>query len=424
MPRQPEVHYRLKPLDKNGKQLIYLDFMCGTKRIRYSFGQFINPKDWNSKKEMVIKKEATTADGKFKLNDLLSSLKKLCEKSLIGIAPDPKFLTDSLDNYINQNHNNVTVDENKPTLFKLIDRFVKGEIKNRGKEKSINTIKTYITCKKHLLEFQDLEKIDLDFEGITLDFYYKYVTFLKKKDIGINAIGKDISIIKVFMSEAVDLSYTTNMQFRHKKFFVSREDAENIYLTEDELHKLYRAEMPTTIIEEQRDLFIIGAWTGLRLSDYRNIKLENIVEIDGDLFIKMITKKTKGLVIIPCNPVVIEIMKKYEHKRNKVPDAVSDQYFNRLLKDACKIAGLTETGRLSKAPELELYQCVSSHSARRSFATNMYLQSFPTIDLMKITGHSSEKTFLKYIKMSKLDSAKRLNQHIKKNWSEKMLRVA
>ena len=214
------------------------------------------------------------------------------------------------------------------------------------------------------------------------------------------------------------------MQFKHKKFFVTREDAENIYLTENELHKLYKCPMSSKVMEEQRDLFIIGAWTGLRLSDYKNIKLDNIVEIDGDLFIKMITKKTKGLVIIPCNPVVVEILKKYKDKKNNVPDSVSDQYFNRLLKDACKLAELKETGRLTTRPELELYKCVSSHSARRSFATNMYLQGFPTIDLMKITGHSSEKTFLKYIKMTKLDTAKRLSAHIKKNWSEKMLRVA
>ena len=206
--------------------------------------------------------------------------------------------------------------------------------------------------------------------------------------------------------------------------FWLHEEVENIYLTETELIKLYKCEMSSKVMEEQRDLFIIGAMTGLRLSDYNNIKQENIVEIEGDLFIKMIAKKTKGLVIIPCNPIVIEILKKYEQKRNKVPSAVSDQYFNRLLKEACKKAELNETGRLTKAPELELYKCVTSHSARRSFATNMYLQSFPTIDLMKITGHTTEKSFLKYIKMSKLDSAKRLSAHIKENWSKKLLRVA
>jgi hypothetical protein len=52
------------------------------------------------------------------------------------------------------------------------------------------------------------------------------------------------------------------------------------------------------------------------------------------------------------------------------------------------------------------------------------LEGFPTIDLMKIAGHRTEKAFLKYIRVTKLDTAKRLSQHIKKNWSEKMMRVA
>jgi integrase len=89
-----------------------------------------------------------------------------------------------------------------------------------------------------------------------------------------------------------------------------------------------------------------------------------------------------------------------------------------------RLAGLTEKGRLSSDPEKELSQCISSHTARRSFATNYYLDGFPTSELMKITGHRTEKAFLKYIKVTKLDTAKRLNVHIKKRWSEKLLRVA
>ena len=428
MARPPEVHFRLKPkMDKNGNRLIYLEFLYSGLRLFYSFGQSVNLKDWNKEKERVKNKLATTEDGKFALNDLLDKLQQLCDKTfkecLKDGTPNPQTLRVALDAFINKNHNDKPVDD-KPTLFNLIDRFIAGEIKNRGKEKSINTIKTYITCQKHLLEFEQKSKIVLNFDSITLDFYYQYVTFLKKKDIGTNAIGKDISILKVFMGEAIDLLYTTNMQFRHKKFFVTREDAENVYLTEIELLQLYHCILDNPIMEQQRDLFIIGAFTGLRLSDFSSIKLENIVEIEGQLFIKKITKKTKALVIIPCNPVVIEILKKYEGKKNNVPDAVSDQYFNRLLKDACKIAGLNEVGRLSTIPEQELYKCVSSHTARRSMATNYYLQGFPTIDLMKITGHTTERSFMKYIKMSKLDAAKRLSEHIKVNWSKKLLRVA
>jgi integrase len=75
-------------------------------------------------------------------------------------------------------------------------------------------------------------------------------------------------------------------------------------------------------------------------------------------------------------------------------------------------------------PELELWQCVASHTARRSAATNYYLQGFPVIDLMKITGHKTEKSFMKYIKISKLDAAKRLSVHMRKIWSERMLQVS
>ena len=87
------------------------------------------------------------------------------------------------------------------------------------------------------------------------------------------------------------------------------------------------------------------------------------------------------------------------------------------------LAEFTELGRISARPKNILADLVSSHTARRSFATNYYLQGFPTIDLMKITGHRTERSFLKYIRVSKLDTAKRLSAHIKANWSKKLMLV-
>ena len=79
---------------------------------------------------------------------------------------------------------------------------------------------------------------------------------------------------------------------------------------------------------------------------------------------------------------------------------------------------------MSSRPKERLCDLVSSHTARRSFATNYYLQEFPTIDLMKITGHKTERAFLTYIRVSKLDTAKRLNEHIKLKWNNNLMRVA
>ena len=146
--------------------------------------------------------------------------------------------------------------------------------------------------------------------------------------------------------------------------------------------------------------------------------------ISRDRFIKVITTKTKELVIIPCDPTVLQIFEKYKENPNRLPRAYSSQKFNEYIKEVCEKAELNETGRLSTDPQKKLFECVTSHTARRSFATNLYLDGYPTIEIMKITGHKTEKSFMKYIKVSKLDAAKRLSAHMKKRWSEKMIRIA
>ena len=425
MPRNPEVHFRLKPTDKTGKALIYLDFAYNSHRLKYSFGQFVNPKDWNDKKEVVKNKEATTANNKFSLNELLAKLKAICENGIVGVVPAPETLRAQMDKYINQNDNDIK--ESAPTLYKLAARFISGEIKFRGKDKSKSSLQNYAAVLRHLKEFEIKESYPIDFDTINLDFFYKYVDYLTKLKLRPNTIAKDISIIKVFMGEAVDMDYTENIKFRHKKFSYNEVETDQVYLCEAELTNLYQFDLSANKkLEQVRDLFIFGAWVGLRFSDYSTIKPENIIDVDGDQFIKIITQKTKDLVYIPCNPVVLSIFNKYSSNANKLPKTISNQKFNEYIKEVCKLAGMVESGRLSTSPKVQLYEAISSHTCRRSFASNYYLQGFPTIDLMKITGHKTERAFLKYIRVSKLDAAKRLFAHMKMMENKKLnlLRVA
>lgn len=430
-----EVNFYLKKAEPTtGKCLIVLYKRYSGKRLVFSTGQTIQKKDWNANKQRVKNNSATTDDGSQYLNDFLNGLVKECEtqykKALVHGSPSPEMIKELLKKYVNKNDDEPKV---KSDFFKLIDRFIAGDIKNKGRDKSANTLQNYNTVKGHLKAFEEKERTKITFETITLDFFYSYVSFLKKlKDkngkplhLKQNTIAKDITVIKTFMGEAVDLGFTNNMQFRHKKFTIEEEETDAVYLNEKEIVDLYRHDFSDNRrLEQARDLFIFGSYVGLRYSDYSTVKQENIVTIDKDLFIKIIPRKTKDLVYIPCNPTVLEIFKKYDDSPNKLPKTISNQRFNDYVKEACKLAGFTEKGRLSTDLNLELWQCVSSHTARRSFATNLYLEGFPTIDLMKITGHKTEKAFLKYIRVNKLDAAKRLSAHMKKSWSEKMLRVA
>jgi len=57
------------------------------------------------------------------------------------------------------------------------------------------------------------------------------------------------------------------------------------------------------------------------------------------------------------------------------------------------------------------YQWVSAHTARRTFATLMFKAGFPSISIMKITGHKDERSFLKYIKITGEENATMMLQH-------------
>jgi integrase len=420
------VNFYLKAAEKStGKSLIYLKFKYNGKVLVFSFGQSVNPKDWNTGKQRVKSNKQTTANGDHSLNELLDNLEEVClncyKSELANGIPQPEVLKRYLVAFINQNEK----DEDAPNLYKLIDRFINGEIKYQGKDKTKSTLGKYSTIKGHLREFETKQRYRMDFDTINLDFFYKYVSFLQAKGLAQNTIAKNIQIIKVFMNEAVDLGFTSNMQFKNKKFSASWEDTDAVYLTDKELIHLFNHDFSENKkLEQVRDLFIFGCYTGLRFSDYSDVKPQNIISVDGETFIKIITKKTKSLAIIPCNPIIQKIFKKYSNNPNKLPRAISNQKFNEYIKEACEDVELTEPGRLSTDPDLPLYKSITSHTARRSFATNLYLEGFPTIEIMKITGHTTEKSFLTYIKVSKLDAAKKLSKHIQLRWSEKIMKVA
>ena len=53
---------------------------------------------------------------------------------------------------------------------------------------------------------------------------------------------------------------------------------------------------------------------------------------------------------------------------------------------------------------------ISTHTARRSFCTNMYKKGMPIYDIMHFSGHASEKEFYKYIRIEKEQRAIKIAQ--------------
>ncbi|MDF2453992.1 MAG: tyrosine type site-specific recombinase [Bacteroidota bacterium] len=373
----PEVKFYLKdPLNKKEKQLIYLFFSFSGQRLKYSTGEQIPASQWNS----ISQKARSNND----LNDFLNKLSEdtvRIERQLRtgGKKVTTQLLRDKLDELL----------ERKTTVRQDLFSFIESYISTVAKKES--TLKGYRNTFKHLVNFKNLKKRKFDFEDINLDFYDEFNNYLSQKmGFKINTIGKQFKNIKVFLNEASERGYTTNNDYRNRKFKVLSEEVDSVYLNEKEIECLF------------------------------NLDLTNI----SNGYIKIKTIKMNKPVVIPIHKFVARIMRKYEDEyENSLPPALSNQKMNEYLKEIGILAELTEKVQVShfirgkRVDNVFLKsQLISTHTARRSFATNLYLADFPTISIMAITGHKTERAFLKYIKVTPEQHA----QKLQKFWESKL----
>lgn len=179
------------------------------------------------------------------------------------------------------------------------------------------------------------------------------------------------------------------------------EDPFSVYLSLNEITRIYYYQGLSRKQSRIRDLFVVGCLTALRYSDYSTLTAENF---QGDFIVKM-TKKTNTLVKIPLHDYVREIFARYH---GEVSPGLCLQHFNRYIKLICHKVGITEAishtytrGGKMVTETHEKWQLISSHTARRSAATNMYLTGrMKTYEIMAVTGHTTEKSFFRYIRVS------------------------
>ena len=246
-------------------------------------------------------------------------------------------------------------------------------------------------------------------------FYDSFVSYMYSVGLQPNTVGKHIKHVKAAIN-LLPLEQRVQCEFvTPGKCVRITEESENIYLTEAELGKILNCECSSPHLNRVRDEFVLLAWTGCRYSDLDKLTQENVVTLDGGgQYFKLRQQKTGNSVTIPILPAARVVLDRHGWQ---MPAPISNQKFNAYIKDVCKEAGLTDTVVLHRtnpktlrrvAHRYKKYECVTAHTARRTFATNMYKRDFPTLMIMAITGHKTEKAFLTYIKVSEDENARRM----------------
>ena len=419
------VNFNLKSV--GNKSQIWLTTTIDKERARVFTKLTIEPQYWLKTTRTQVGEKATEdpAIGAVQLrynkevNKGLKQILSYCNDYAKAITEgEIEHTKENFENYLKCKINGKDTDiKKKPLIFiqDYIER--KKQMVNKTTQRKIGkgTIYNHYNVLQRLQGFCKDNKLAFTWQLFDNRFEERFTAWLLEQEYAANTIASTFSIIKVWLKEAelnnieIDKcyhSYTTKCQ-----------DTDNIYLTEEEINQLYAINFADEAVkavvgdkarvEEIRDLFVVACWTGLRFGDWQD--LSNVEIRNNDTMI-VHTHKTNATVVIPIHPKVKEILAKYG---GKFPKGVDKTHCLKHIRLCAKLADINKRTTLSRVKggntiikDGAKFEFVMNHTARRSFATNMYLKGVPNISIMAITGHTTEANFLKYIKVSKEEHAK------------------
>lgn len=416
----------LRSKEKGKMATLWVRFTLGrNKDFRRPTSFKVPPEYWDPKKQdfkaRVVYTDIFTEEKRAELSDTFKEFKQFLK---VEAVTGSREMTNSRLQTLIDKFDNTKKGHKPETLNSYIEKYIKeiekGERLTDSKKSvfSPHTIKAYRSFQTQFNNYQKGRKRNLNFDDITIDFYDDFVNFFYNKQYSPNSVGKLVKILKIIMREAREEGHHRNGEFERKKFKVITVPTREIYLTEDELRRLFNLRLHNHKGHAlARDVFLVGCYTAQRFSDYSRIRLSDVKENGGGRVIELTQQKTGERVVIPCRAELLQVLKRIGNN----PPPVWEQKVNKYIKEVARAAKIKDTvtketlkGGLKAITQEEKCQLIKTHTARRTGCTLMYLQTDPVIpvhDIMKISGHKTEKEFLKYIRVSQEETAQRLASH-------------
>lgn len=363
-----------KVRDHNYITLIY--HTTSSSRLKMSMGEKVDLKYWDKKKQRVkpTHPNATT------INNLLGEIVVFIERvrneyKIKGVRLSATDLRNLLQNRLYGKDD---------LLFK--NYAVKWQSEMSIKKSTIKVVKNFVTKINEMYP-------DLSFDQVTASWHKGFVKRME------NYSSSYTHLMLKKMKQITEAAYIdgihTNLFYQSNKFLTTVNVSDKIFLNNDELNMLYDGLNEMSDVHRNATIiFLIGAYTGQRYGTYSNID-KKMVLYKGNK--KMISirqlEKTEARVTIPVSDKLMTLLDMEYHK-------ISLQKINTYIKEACKIVGIKD------------WEKVTSHTARRSFATNAVLAGIDMHLIMKITGHKTESEFRKYVRIDDLMAAEKSHHMI------------
>lgn len=427
-----KLNYALKSeADKTQPALLYVMFTLGGKRKKISLGYKIVPEYWDSETNTVLISSKQTQLQQREMKRINKFLKQF--EHYVSTLMDVDYLAD----YESKLLPSTVAKYGIVAQFKEAIDKIKGKETEEEEKKNITPLeyfhKVVAEMPKKVVRRTSkiIEKRTVGHHEIVLKRFERFVNYkhwvassfsmfdkhfeseMEQWMLGVegysaNTVAATFSVMKIWLKQAEEENLITDKSFHNWRSKGS--DVQHIYLNEAELKAIYELNFdeivklhPNAKYEETRDIFIIAANIGLRYGDLSSLNRANW-DLENRT-VQVHTHKTGATVKVPLSTVVIELYNKY---KGHFPQPREKGKFNTQLQKIGELAGINQIIFIKKniggkivIEEKKKFQLISSHTARRSFATNLYLKSKNARLVMNFTGHTTEENFRKYICVDK-----------------------
>jgi len=365
---------------------------------------------------------------------LLSEESLLCTDSVVPLIVDTRVAMHLIDRF-----NKIESARRKKvkaiSLVKFLEEYANDKesgkrLKEGGLSKvSFEYVKKLRMIASHWRAFERVHGEKIMLEDVTMRLREEYMEWCTRKGLSINSIVQRLEAVHCVMKVAYEEGYTENAIHAHSGFVPIPEKVGSVLINSAQLQELYESDLSSKekidelmekctigkrrmerykpllqedkihLLAQARDIFVVGCLTGQRYSDYRRMNANMITEMNGMSFIGVVQQKTRKRVVIPLDERVVEILERYEEG---LPD-LSVEKVNECLHLIGELLQWTWKPIFSGNPPHSVTgsrfcDLLTSHTARRSFATNAYACRIPVESIMAVTGHTSELRLRGYVR--------------------------
>lgn len=276
---------------------------------------------------------------------------------------------------------------NRQTLLSVYEEDLRSLESRIGKDRSASTWKAMLQGKtyveKCLKEHFNME--DIAMKELTPQFIHDFSVYLSvERGLRGGTVWLACQQLKGVVTRAYQrgvLTWNPFAGFRLAKNIRPRE-----YLTEGELKLLMDHEFEDKALTFTRDVFVFSAFTGLAFIDLKELKYENIVDINGSKWIVSQRHKTNIPFQVKLLEVPYQVIIRYQHQGEYVFEQMEYATMAKRIHRVMEEVGIRKR--------------ISFHCARHTFAVLALNKGMPIESLSRLLGHTNIITTQIYAKIT------------------------